>query len=763
MYLYRGVDLDTCRPVAVKLFRGKPGDRLGPLLYLWRHGPLLSSFSHPACLNVHSIHVEQNDAYIVREFVQEAAIAALLRTQALPLSRLKSLAEQVAGALVSANEQRLLHGNLNPHNVFLRDDGSVLVSDLGIAHILHQAASSLPHSSEHMPYLAPEVLAGERADHRADMYSLGAILYTALTGYSPDGRAVRVDRPDLDDTVRTLHYLPLPPRMLCPAIPVEWERLVVQLLHPDRSNRLRQSADLLAAIRALPDASSDAGLVASPAEHVDLSPANGAIAPEPVGDPVVASYAEAAVAVMEPATVEQPTVEQSGVSSPDRLLEVVGVSALLRSRPLPLADLKARSIDVLQALAAVSATGATSQVSVPLRIATLTLSRSVTGRETPSPAVTLPVESETQSDLRALGMLLYAALTGYTVSGEALSPDVAPRQDDALSGDAQLSPGALDHRVPAAWDAVVDRLLTRDVDLQFSSISAVIEGLQALPDTERKPSHLESQPIAFLEPLWRSTPVLAGTSLAGLMIAEAVTAFVQPTAGVLAHIILLISFLTAGTLTPHRTQAALFTALSIAPLIRIISLGMPLYHHFPQAYWYVLTAVPLFLATYLIAKELHIPARSMYLRLPRAKFLRIEIAVAFSGIALGLVEWRLIGTGSPVLAFPAQHGEPLFVAAVLTAVILMTCTGLLEEVIFRGMILRVASSVLGQRAGLLFMALLFAILHIGWRSAFDFVFVFFVAVYFGLVVRKTKSVVGVTFAHGAINTMLFVVLPLALR
>jgi hypothetical protein len=360
-------------------------------------------------------------------------------------------------------------------------------------------------------------------------------------------------------------------------------------------------------------------------------------------------------------------------------------------------------------------------------------------------------------------MLLYAALTGYTVSGEALSPDVAPRQDEGQSGAGYASPGALDHRVPAAWDALVDRLLTRDVDLQFSSISAVIEGLQGLPDTERKPSHLESQPIAFLEPLWRSTPVLAGASLAGLIIAEAVTAFVQPTAGVLTHIVLLICFLTAGTLTPHRTQAALFTALSIAPLIRIISLGMPLYHHFPQAYWYVLTAIPLFLATYLIAKELHIPARSMYLRLPRAKYLRIELAVAFSGILLGLVEWRLIGTGSPVLAFPAQHGEPLFVAAVLTGVILMTCTGLLEEVIFRGMILRVASSVLGQRAGLLFMALLFAILHIGWRSAFDFVFVFFVAIYFGLVVRKTKSVVGVTFAHGAINTMLFVVLPLALR
>lgn len=254
----------------------------------------------------------------------------------------------------------------------------------------------------------------------------------------------------------------------------------------------------------------------------------------------------------------------------------------------------------------------------------------------------------------------------------------------------------------------------------------------------------------------QSTRTLALTALGAIACAELVTTYINPLYGVLFHIVLLGVFLSLGALIPYPRQQAFILSLSVMPLVRILSLGMPL-TQFPQIYWYVLTAIPLFASTYMVARTLGFSPRDLGLQLAQRRLLLLDLAVALSGFGLGYVEWRILGVKSIV----AAHAPDRAVLIVLAALILLVCTGFLEEIVFRGLIQRVSIGLLGSRWGLAFSAVLFAALHIGWRSIADFGFVFLVAVYFGLVVQKTRSLLGVTLAHGATNTMLFVILPLA--
>ena len=95
----------------------------------------------------------------------------------------------------------------------------------------------------------------------------------------------------------------------------------------------------------------------------------------------------------------------------------------------------------------------------------------------------------------------------------------------------------------------------------------------------------------------------------------------------------------------------------------------------------------------------------------------------------------------------------------LPALIFLFCTGFVEEFIFRGVLQRTATEVFGSWWGIIYVSLLFAVLHMGFISWIDIVFVFAVALFFGWVVKKTGSLFGVTLAHGITNILLYLVVP----
>jgi len=121
------------------------------------------------------------------------------------------------------------------------------------------------------------------------------------------------------------------------------------------------------------------------------------------------------------------------------------------------------------------------------------------------------------------------------------------------------------------------------------------------------------------------------------------------------------------------------------------------------------------------------------------------------GFGLGFAEYQILGPESLI--------DNLTVSQfVLPALILMVATGFLEEFVFRGVLQATAVPLLGW-AGIVYVSLVFAVLHIGYRSLPDVAFVFAIALLYAWVVRRTGSIMGVSVSHGITNIVLFLVVP----
>jgi membrane protease YdiL (CAAX protease family) len=130
----------------------------------------------------------------------------------------------------------------------------------------------------------------------------------------------------------------------------------------------------------------------------------------------------------------------------------------------------------------------------------------------------------------------------------------------------------------------------------------------------------------------------------------------------------------------------------------------------------------------------------------------VQLLIALTGLALGFIEFLILKPQPLISTFSMI---PLLVAIV----ILIISTGFAEELLFRGILQRNAENVVGKAFGLLYTSLLFTCLHIGWHSFLDLIFVFIVAMFYGYMFQKTRSIVGITLSHGLSNSVLFLVMP----
>ncbi len=245
----------------------------------------------------------------------------------------------------------------------------------------------------------------------------------------------------------------------------------------------------------------------------------------------------------------------------------------------------------------------------------------------------------------------------------------------------------------------------------------------------------------------RALAVVAMAVLVAVTVAELLTTWSDLWLGVAIHALTLVGLFVASIMTRWREAWAFVLSLAFAPLIRILSLSLPL-NSFPLLYWYLITSVPLFAAAWAAGRSLGYSWRGLGMTL---RGWPLQVMVGLSGLAISVVEYLILRPEplAPELSWRSTW-QP--------ALILLVCTGLLEEMIFRGLLQRSAADALGRWA-VLYVATLFAVLHVGYRSLPDVVFVLLVGLFFGWVVARTRSLLGVTIAHGATNIMLFLVLP----
>jgi membrane protease YdiL (CAAX protease family) len=246
----------------------------------------------------------------------------------------------------------------------------------------------------------------------------------------------------------------------------------------------------------------------------------------------------------------------------------------------------------------------------------------------------------------------------------------------------------------------------------------------------------------------RAHPVpLIVVYLMAITITEFFTLIVDPRIGLWGHSILLAMLVVHAALIWRRPFYRLVLTLTFAPLIRLVSLTMPL-ALFPQIYWYLISSIPLFVTALLVAYVIGYSREQVGLTVGN---LAVQLLIGLSGIVLGIVEF--------VLLRPEPLADSLsWGALTIPALILLICTGFSEELIFRGIMQRAAMDTLGRIGGL-YVAAIFAMMHMGHASWLDIFFVFGVSLYFSWIVEKTKSILGVTIAHGLTNVMLFLVLP----
>ena len=247
---------------------------------------------------------------------------------------------------------------------------------------------------------------------------------------------------------------------------------------------------------------------------------------------------------------------------------------------------------------------------------------------------------------------------------------------------------------------------------------------------------------------WATTwTVIALAYLALITLAEIVITFLQPRAGVMVHSLVLLALLVHAARVDSPTERAFLVSLAFAPLIRLISLSLPL-AQLPLMYWYLITSIPIFAAVLIAAPTLGLSWPDMGLNLRRWG---LQLVIALSGLAFGVLEYFILQPKPLVQTFTWR-------SLWLPALILLVSTGLLEEMVFRGLLQRTSINLLSLW-GIGYVAVLFAVLHIGYRSLLDVVFVLAVGLFFGWIVHRTRSLLGVTLSHGLTNIVLFLVMP----
>ncbi len=132
--------------------------------------------------------------YIVMEFIEGTSVKSLLERTPLPAAEVASIGAKVASALHELHRQHVIHLDLKPSNVILRESGEAALIDFGLSHhdqLPDLVAEEIGGPVGTGPYVAPEQLLGDRGDPRSDLFALGVILYFLATGERPFGEPQR--------------------------------------------------------------------------------------------------------------------------------------------------------------------------------------------------------------------------------------------------------------------------------------------------------------------------------------------------------------------------------------------------------------------------------------------------------------------------------------------------------------------------------------------------------------------------------------------
>src|ERR1039457_2345150 len=256
---YRACDPVLKREGAIKVlpaYFSQDPDRLGRFE---QEAQAAAALNHPNILAVYRFGTCEGAPYLASELLEGGTLGQLLARGPLPARKAIDYGVQIARGLAAAHEKGIIHRDLKPENMFVTKDGRVKILDFGLAKLIETKAAtadgptvSLQEGTEPgvvlgtVGYMSPERVRGKTADHRADIFAFGTILYEMLTGK----RAFR--KPTSAETMTAiLNEDPPSISQIAPSTPPALLRIVHRCLEKNPEQRFQSASDLAFALEAL--------------------------------------------------------------------------------------------------------------------------------------------------------------------------------------------------------------------------------------------------------------------------------------------------------------------------------------------------------------------------------------------------------------------------------------------------------------------------------------------------------------------------------
>ena len=196
--------------------------------------------SHPAVITIHEMGREGDVAFMAMELLEGVDLRELIRDASLAPSQALTIAATVAEGLACAHEQGIVHRDVKPGNIMVLPDGRVKIMDFGIARPLEPTVKTQTGLLLGSPqYMSPEQIVGQPFDHRADIFSLGLVLYEMLTGSRPFAGE------DLGElTFKVANMAATPPSHIVRSLPQVVDFIVARALKKKPDERYGAAAEL---------------------------------------------------------------------------------------------------------------------------------------------------------------------------------------------------------------------------------------------------------------------------------------------------------------------------------------------------------------------------------------------------------------------------------------------------------------------------------------------------------------------------------------
>ena len=244
-YVLRAKDLTTGRDVAIKILSDEFKDDERAVKRFINESKTVSMLDHENIVKILDVVITDDLKYIVMEFIDGITLKDYIdRIGTLSWKEAVYYIKQVLRALSHAHEKQVIHRDIKPQNIMLLSDGTVKVTDFGIAkHPKAEAITMTDKAIGTVNYISPEQASGAPVDSRTDIYSTGIMLYEMVTGRLP----FIADSP-VAVAMMQVSNEPVLPRELNPQIPVGLEQIILKAMQKNPDDRFASAAAMLKAL-----------------------------------------------------------------------------------------------------------------------------------------------------------------------------------------------------------------------------------------------------------------------------------------------------------------------------------------------------------------------------------------------------------------------------------------------------------------------------------------------------------------------------------